>query len=154
MSNVVWTEVRELHTQIPTTSESRIGRFITDAEYVVKSKLAPYVEAWTDLTEPGVVRVIIKHLACWTELQSLYGSQVEEFHEFVQNFKEFPWDLLHEIIDAAKEGLDIDDEFTEKVLSKVSYNTELRTKIFDLGDVLSQIMHPEDDDLRYGEDTA
>ena len=149
---MVWTEVQEMQDQIPDTSEDRIGRFIIDAERVVKSKLAAFVEAWTDATEPGIIQVIVKHFALWTEMESLFGSQSEEYHEWVAARKVFPWDLLHQIIDDAKEGLDIDPDFTKKNVEWVRSNTKLYAKIFDLGEVLSQGMHPDDADLRYGEE--
>jgi len=60
--------------------------------------------------------------------------------------------LLHQIIDDAKEGLDIDPDFTKKNVEWVRSNTKLYAKIFDLGEVLSQGMHPDDADLRYGEE--
>jgi hypothetical protein len=153
MSNVTFALVQEMHDQIPATSSTRVGHFITDAEYVVKAKLSPFVAAWGDATEPGIVQVIIKHLALWTELKALFGSQSEEFHEWIRDARIYPWDLLEQIIEMLEDGSEPMDEFTVKDTNQIRLNTKLFTKIFDLGDVLSQSTHPEDNDIRYGEDT-
>lgn len=152
MSNITWTLVQEMHDQIPDTSETRIGHFITDAEYVVKAKLSPFVTMWTNANEPGVVQVIIKHMALWTELKALFGSQSEEFHEWIRDVLIFPWDLLEQLIEMFEEGKMFPEDFSVLEENQIRLNTKTRVHIFDLGDVHAQAMHPEDDDIRYGED--
>lgn len=151
MSTIVWTDVQELHDPIPDTSENRIGNFISDAENIIKAKLAPYVQLWTDTTEPGIVSVIIKHMACWTELKALYGSQVEEFHDWIKDFKELPWELLHELIAMLQSGI-VPNGFTALQSNPIRSNTKTFEKIFNLADWNSQKLHPDDADIRYGEE--
>jgi len=151
MSTIIFTDVKELHDPIPDSSEARIGRFITDAENIVKAKLAPYVQLWTDVTEPGIIQVIIKHLACWTELKALYGSQVEEFHDWIADFKELPWELLHELIAMLQGGL-VPEGFTALQTNPIRSNTKTFEKIFNLADWHSQKLHSSDADIRYGEE--
>ena len=152
MSNVIWTNVQELHDPIPDDSEDRIERFITDSENIIKAKLAPYVQAWNDASEPSIVQVIIKHMSCWTELKALYGSQVEEFHDWIRDFRELPWDLLHELIEMLQNGF-VPEGFNALQSNALRSNTKTFEKIFNLNKWESQSLHPDDSDIRYGEDT-
>lgn len=150
MSTITWTDVQELHDPIPASSENRIVKFILDSENIVKAKLSPYVQLWGDSTEPGIIKVIIKHLSCWTELKALYGSQVEDFHDWIRDFKELPWDLVHELIDMLQSGI-IPDDFVVLEANPMRSNTKSFEKIFNLGDWNSQRLHPDESDARYGE---
>lgn len=150
MSNVIWTEIQEMHDPIPNSDEDRIERFILRAETMVKSKLSPYVEMWTDATEPDIVKNMIQDLACWMELRALYGSQTKEFHDWIAQFREDAMELLHEIIAMLEEGFN-PHGFTLLQSNQVRSNTKTLEKIFNLNTWESQSLHPEDADIRYGE---
>ncbi len=152
MSNVTWSQVQALHFKIPDEDNNRITDFISDAEAIVKAKLSPYVTMWTDATEPEIVKVIVKHMACWSEMRFMYAEQVlEEAHEWIRDFKELPWELLHEMIDILDNG-GVPEGFTAVKSSPLKSNTQTFKKIFTLQDWEAQGYHPEDDDKRYGED--
>lgn len=151
MSNVVNTEVQDLHTPIPTTDLTKITTFISDAEDIVKAKLSPWVEMWTDSNEPGIIKVIVKHMAAWTELKRLYGSQVDEFHEWVRDFRDFPMNLIEQLIKHAKDNLGLPPGINPRVSTKVRSNTKNFEKIFTLESEFNWVMHPDDADKRYGE---
>lgn len=157
MSNVTASDVQNQHTPIPDADlASIIPTFITDAEAWIKARLAICGIAvnWTDATEPAIIRLLVKQRATWFELKKLYGSQVEEFHDWVREFKTEPDDLLNMICEAAKKKEILPPGLSYAISTSSIYRstTKGRKKIFTLEDEKDWIFHPEDDDPRYGEE--
>jgi len=154
MSNVTALQVQQMHKQIPDSDlADPIPTFISDAETWIKTRFAlcGIDTSWTDANEPDLVKLLIKHTATWYELKKLYGSQVEEFHDWVRDFRSEPESMMDIICEKAKEKSELPSGLTYLTSDIYRSTTKGRKKIFTLQDEKDQQFHPEDDDKRYGE---
>lgn len=153
MSNVTALQVQAMHKPIPDLDlTSPIPTFITDAEDYIKARFAlcGIDVSWTDTNEPAVVKLIIKHMATWYELKKLYGSQVEEFHEWIRDFETGPDKLIQKICDKAETKSALPPGMAYLVTNQYRSTTKGLAKIFTFENDKDWIMHPDDTDKRYG----
>lgn len=153
MSNITALQVQAMHVPIPDADlADPIPTFITDAETWLMARLSLCgIKMWTDATEPAIAKLIIKHRATWFELKRLYGSQVDEFHDWVENFKEEPEQMVAMICKLAEMKAQLPPGLEYSVSDPIRSKTKGRVKIFTLQDEKDWAFHPEDDDKRYGE---
>jgi phage gp36-like protein len=136
--------------RIPNTAavETDILQFIEDADAIIDAKVRGKVTIPFAATPP-LIRWISTSLATYFTLRSLFGSQTEDYQEWIEDFWDKPMEVLQDLADC-KYTLDDDDAVPyDAILS----NTSGKTAIFDLGDVESQDYHDDGSDDRYGEDS-
>jgi len=149
MAYTTISEVRLNHERIPAGSEedSIISRHIAWVNAVIDGKLREkYTVPFT--TTPPLIGMIACDLVTYRTLRSLFGAQVEQYQQWIDEYKTPAEELLNEISECTV-NLDPDDV---TVLTRVRSNTKGKEAIFDLGDPYDQAFHPTEDDKRYGED--
>lgn len=140
--------VLDLHKYIPATESTYIVTLISDADIEIDLRLGivGYTVPFT-APIPDVINVISKYKAVYKELKRLYGSQVEEaFYDWVKAWD----DEAEKLLKLLEGGALLEDVALPKAIES---STEDFTPIFDLGDVEAWAYQPDDDDLRYGEDS-
>ena len=148
-------DVKQNHERIPTdlaaadqaVEDAAITEFIADADSIIDLYIRNVVSL-PFATVPQIIKFLSKTLATCYYLRRIFGAQVEEYHDFIKTYCEMPMELLGEIRDGNAE---LEEDIAQP--DTVKSNTQGMEKIFDLGDVYSQAMHPTDADERYGEST-
>lgn len=146
MAYSTYIDVLAAHKPIPTSESSYITIFIADADIEIDLRLGAVGYSVPFDPVPDAVAAISKYKALYLELKRLYGSQVQEgFFEWVKAWDDLAEKLLKLLENGAPMG-------SLAVPQLVESTTEDFTPIFDLGSITSQMLHPDDNDLRYGEE--
>jgi len=146
MAYCIPTEVRSLHKAIPAAEDSTILTFIADADAEIDLRLGAVGYSVPFDPAPTIITTISKNKSIYFELKRIYGSQVQVgFFSWVEAYNEYADKLLSML----ERGYPISgNAFPERIES----TTEDFPFIFTLEDAESQVMHPDDNDIRYGEE--
>jgi len=148
MAYSVYQDVLDTHKAIPSNESAYITKFIVDADIEIDLRLGiiGYTVPFT-APIPPVLTAISKYFATYKELKRIYAKQVQEgLFEWVRDYR----DEGERLLKLLEMGASINDIDIPDIIDS---STKDFTPIFDLGDVEAWAYHPDDDDLRYGEDT-
>ena len=146
MAYCVAQDVINSHRNIPSSDSTYITIFIEDADTEIDLRLGSIGYTIPFSPIPTVIKLISKLKAVHWELKRVYASQVQEgVFDWIQTFEDKAEQLLKFLEKGGKFGDLAPPQTVESTTEDVHF-------IFDLGDVISQGYHPDDDDIRYGED--
>jgi hypothetical protein len=140
------TEVRTMHKALPAAEDSTIATFIADADAEIDLRLGAAGYSVPFSPTPTIINTISKNKSIYFELKRIYGSQVQVgFFSWVEAYNEYADKLLEML----EKGYPLSGTtFPERLES----TTEDSQFIFTLEDLENQTMHPDDSDIRYGEE--
>jgi len=127
--------------------DSIISMHIRGVDALIDGKLRAKITIPFAGDVPEIIQDISRDLVTFRTLRSLYGSQTEEYQDWLEQYKTDPMALLDEIRDC---NITLDPDLTT-LLARVKSNTKGKEAIFNLGDLESQDYHPTAGDDRYGE---
>lgn len=146
--------VKQNHERIPddlpaaeqALEDAAIAAFIADADAIINARIRGKVTLPVTST-PALLAFISKSFATFFELRRLFGAQVEEYHQWVQDY----WDKAMQILEDVAECKYNFDSDVAAQYDLLASNTQGKQAIFDLGEVYDQAYHDDGDDDRYGE---
>lgn len=143
-------EVRLNHeriTDVTATRDSIIAMHILSVDAEIDGKIRSKVTIPFVGEAPEIIRSISRDLVTFRTLRSLYGSQTEEYQDWIEQYKTDQMQLLDDI-QSCKVIL---DPALTTIVSRLKSNTRNKEAIFTLQDPTQQDYHPTSSDDRYGE---
>lgn len=142
-------EVRLNHELISTNAnaDAAISMHIPGVDDLIDGMLRGKITIPFAGEAPAIIKDISRDLVTFRTLRSLYGSQVEQYQTWLDQYKNDQMDLLEQIRDCT---IVLDPDLTT-LLARLQSNTRGKEAIFNLSDPEGQDYHPTDSDQRYGE---